>query len=271
MRIEKIDGKFIVDIAYSHAQGQTRRLTYDKVILCTGFCFDASVFDESCTPDLIYNGKLPAQTHEWESTTVPDLYFAGTLMQACDFKKTMSGFIHGFRYNIKALSNILEMKYHNVPWPNQTVDAYPAVVLDKVFERLNNGSGIFLQPGFMCDVVIIDELSGKAHYYEDMRADYVANSLLRESPHYYVISLEYGHYMGGDPFSIERDPDPEKGGTAFYLHPIIRRFHYGELVAEHHVQDDVENEWCLEEYMRPARVFFNAHLSNFREVHPAMT
>ena len=54
---------------------------------------------------------------------------------------------------------------------------------------------------------------------------------------------------------------PMKGGEASYLHPVIRRYDRAELKAEYHIQDDLENEWWLEEYARPARAWFDAQLS----------
>ena len=245
---------YLVDIAYSHAKGQMKTLTYDKVILCTGFRFDGSIFDESCNPELVYGGKLPAQTAEWESVNVPDMYFAGTLMQACDFKKTMSGFVHGFRYNVRFLSQILDLKYNDVAIPFEEISSAPDVVLEKVLERLNNGSGLFLQPGFLQDVVVIRH--GTAEYYTDVRADYIPFGPLSQNEHYYTVSLEYGNF--DNPFNTERDPDPDKGSEAAYLHPVIRRFNCGELVALHHINDDLENEWYLDEYVEPARAFFQA-------------
>jgi hypothetical protein len=256
----KMEGdQYKVHISYAHAKGQTRVLTYDKVIACTGFRFDASIFDEDCRPELIHWDKFPAQTSEWESTNVSDLYFAGTLMQACDFKKTMSGFIHGFRYNIRALSHILELKYHGTPWPKKTIPATPEALLKSYLERINNGSGIWLQPGFMCDVIVVDDQHGSADYYEDIRLDYVAHGPLSENSHYYTITLAYGQH-DGDPFSIERDPDPNRANEAFYLHPIIRRFDRHRLVSELHVQDDLESEWFLDEYVQPAQAYFSAQL-----------
>ncbi len=47
------------------------------------------------------------------------------------------------------------------------------------------------------------------------------------------------------------DSDPQKGHQAAYLHPIIRRFHTGKLVNEHHIQDDLDSEWSLPEYVEP--------------------
>jgi thioredoxin reductase len=258
--IKKEGDQYRVFIAYSHAHGQTRLLDYDKVIVCAGFRFDSSIFDESCRLELVFNGKLPDQTPEWESTNIPNLYFAGTLMQACDFKKTMSGFIHGFRYNVRALSNILEMKYHQRPWPAKTFPATSQAVLERVLDRVNHGSGIFLQPGFLCDVVVVRDQDGVAEYYEDLRTDYVPTSWLGQAEHYYTVTLAYGHFEG-DTFSIERDPDPMKGEQAAYLHPIIRRYARGEMVSQHHIQDDLESQWYLEEYVKPAKAYFEKQLA----------
>ncbi len=265
IKVEKVDGQYVVHLAYSHAKGQTAKILYDNVILCTGFRMDTSIFDESCQPELMIHDKFPAQTMEWESTNIEDLYFAGTLMQACDYKKTMSGFIHGFRHNIQSLVNVLEHKYHDNPWPAVTLELDPEAVLSKVIERVNTGPGMFLQPGFLCDVVVIHEFENMAKYYMDVRKDFVPASWFGEHGHYYTISLEYGKF-GGDPFNIERDPHPEKGQEAAYLHPVIRRFDKGVLVAQHHINDDLESAWHKEIYVAPAREFFQEQLATDQEM-----
>lgn len=260
IEIEKKNGRYQVHIAYSHAKGQTTMVEYDHVIVCTGFRFDNSIFDQSCRPQMVYNDKLPAQTTEWESVNIPGMYFAGTLMQACDFKKTMSGFIHGFRHNVKALSHVLDQKYYGIPYPHETLSGDPEAVLKKVIERVNIASAMFLQPGFLGDVLVIDESKDEARYYSDVRLDYVPESFFRKNKHYYTISLEYGHF-DGDPFNIERDPDPDRGEEASYLHPVIRRYNGNRLVAVHHVQDDLENNFYKEVYVDPARTFFFRQLT----------
>lgn len=87
--------------------------------------------------------------------------------------------------------------------------------------------------------------------------------------HYYTVTLAYGHFRG-DPFSIERDPAPEKAAEAAYLHPIIRRFDHERLVSEHHIQDDLENEWYLPEYVEPARAYFRAQWTPSPMMEPAV-
>jgi thioredoxin reductase len=265
-RVEPEGDRLNVHIAYSHAQGQTTVRPYDHVILCTGFRFDDSIFDGSCRPALTVNDRFPDQTTEWESVNVPDLYIAGTLMQACDYRKTMSGFIHGFRHNIHALSTILEAKYHGQDWPCDRLSATTQPVLDRIVRRLNSGPGIFLQPGFLRDVVVIDDDAGEARYYEDVRADHVPQCFLGANRHYYTISLEYGTFTD-DPFSVERDPSPSKANEAAYLHPVIRRYDGQTLIAEHHVQDDLESEWWREEYVAPARAWLETQLADRPRAH----
>ena len=257
--ITRNNGCFHVNMEYCHAKGQATERKYDHVILCTGFQFDASIFDDDCRPDLSNNDRFPAQTAEWESTNVSDLYVAGTLMQACDYRKTMSGFIHGFRHNIRALTHILEQKYHDTPWPNQQLEALPEVIAVTIIERANSGPGIFLQPGFLCDVMVIDEAGRTAAHYIDIRSDYVHQNMFGQHDHYYILTLEYGDF-GSNPFCIERDPDPAKGSQAAYLHPIIRRYSLGSLISEHHIQDDLESQWNQPRYTEPLLTYFQTCL-----------
>jgi thioredoxin reductase len=259
-KIEKHNGKYMAHIDYSHAKGQSAVIEYDHIIFCTGFMFDSSIFDDSCQPASMMMGKLPTQTSEWESVNVPDLYFAGTLMAACDFHKTMSGFIHGFRHNIETLAHVLEQKYHDNPWPSDQLEKTPQAVVDKIIKRVTTAPAIFLQPGFLGDVFVVDDENNTVAYHPDVRMDFVPESQFSKNDHYYTVSLEYGHF-DGDPFSVDRDPDPDKGDEAPYLHPIIRRFKQGMPVTEHHINDDLENAWHKEIYTKPAIEFFEEQLN----------
>lgn len=81
---------------------------YDAVISCAGWKLDTSPFDASVRPELTGTGKHPATTPLFESADVPGLYFAGTLMHGRDSKRSSGGFIHGFRYLVRALHRHLE-------------------------------------------------------------------------------------------------------------------------------------------------------------------
>lgn len=259
--IEHDGRRYRVHLTYSHARGQRTIIPYDRVILCTGFRFDAGIFAEGCRPALTIHDRFPAQTSAWESTNVRDLYFAGTLMQACDYRRTMSGFVHGFRHNVAALARVLDARYQHEPWPHRVLEPTPRTVMRHVMDRLNRAPGLFLQPGFLADVLVVPASGGApARYYEDVRCDYVRDGGLGRLEHHYLITLEYGHFRGR-PLAAERDPDPMRGDGAPYLHPVIRRYQRDTLVAEHHVQDDLENQWRLDVYVEPVMAFMEAQLA----------
>jgi hypothetical protein len=261
-QIERKDGQFVVHIVFSHARGQRRAISYDRVLVCTGFRFDDSIFDESCRPLLTLDNRFPDQTSAWESKNVGDLYFAGTLMQARDYKKTMSAFIHGFRYNIEILDRIFETRYHGKTWPYEAVAARPEAIVEVVLERIHRSSALFLQPGYLCDLLVVPEgTTGTVNYYSVLSADYVHEARFAGRRRYYTVSLEYGKFEG-DPFNIERDPDPAKGHLAPYLHPVIRCFSDGFLVKEFHMQDDLENNFYYDEHVQPLLDFFREEFSN---------
>ena len=80
---------------------------YDVMIRCTGWEYvPVDLFDDDCRPAPQPDGKFPAMTPAWESVNVPGLYFAGVAMAGNDRQAT-SGFIHGFRYDIRTLGRIL--------------------------------------------------------------------------------------------------------------------------------------------------------------------
>ncbi len=241
-KIEYNNGEYVVQIAFSNADGQKAILAYDRVLCCTGFQFDSSIFDHTCRPELVIDDKFPAMNSEWESTNIEDLHFAGTLMQVRDFHKTHSNVIHGFRFNIKALSQMLEQKYHGKPLPYYPLPLQPQVIVDKVIEMVSKSAAIFLQQGFLCDLVIICQSTQTARYYEGLPVDYVLESDFAKNDHYYLITMEFGH-IEGDPFSVKREKDQDKAYLDVYLHPIIRRFSGACLLREHHIAEHLENDW----------------------------
>jgi thioredoxin reductase len=261
-KIEPHGDQYKVSILYTHAKGERREILFDRILICAGFRFNDSMFDDSCKPTLCYNRKFPQLTCEWESTNIKDLYFAGNLMHSRDFRKTMSGFIHGFRYNVKALSQILECRNKDEAWPSYEIPLNASDITDHVIRRINKSSAMFLQPAFFCDVLTISKKDGQARYYDDMPVDYALEKEFCEDHWYYTISLEYGDFhTPPDPFNIERDPDPVVAHLTAYLHPIIRRFSGMSLNREHHVPEDLENVYDADKYTEPMVEFFKNELS----------
>ncbi len=262
VKVVKRGKEYDVTFAYAHAGGEVETLTYDRVILCTGFRFDASIFDEPCKPSLTDCGRLPQMTSEWESVNVPDLFFAGTLMQFRDYKRYMSSFIHGFRYNIRALTRMLEERYHDSPWPSRAVPLTANALTDALLDRMNRSSALWQQPGFLADVVRLDAALNSAEYVEEVPLDF-ADERLFPRGRWLSLTLEYGKEKPVDPFFVERvhRRDVDNAARSAFLHPIVRLFQDGQQVHEHHVLEDLAAEWMEPEHVEPLRALMTGVLS----------
>jgi len=248
-RIEKVDGEYVVDITYTHAEGQRMQLAYDRVLACTGFSWDPSFFGDKqaggAKPESTQCGKLPQMTSAWESTNLPHVYYAGTLMQVRDLHKTMSNVLHGFRFNVKSLASILEERYEGAAWPSHELPRCPEAMADKVIERVSTNAGLMHQPGFLSDVLVVEK--DKACYHNTLAVDFVHDSRFGQNAHYYTITMEYGDTID-DLLSVHREPDPEKAYNDYYLHPRIQRYQTDQRLAEHHMSESLENEWRLDKH-----------------------
>ncbi len=247
---------YLVTVSFSRADEVTKDIRYDRVIVATGFRFDPSYFAPDCTPELTINDRFAALSPRWESVNVPGLYFAGTLMQVRDFKKSTSGFIHGFRYCVRALHHILEREHHGVEWPHTEV---PLIDLaDTITARVNRSSALWQQFGQLGDVAVVD--GDRVRYHEEVPVAYVPEF----ADECYVITLEYGpDHDKVDPFDISvrrvAQNAPEQALDAAYLHPVVRHVRGGEILATHHLAENLENEWTGEATHRaPLRRFLAA-------------
>lgn len=238
--VRKEASELVVDVWFESRQ-QLLSYPCDRVLLCTGFCADLGIFDPTCAPQRRSCGRLPLMTCEWESVNVPNMFFAGTLMQSRDYRKTMSAFIHGFRHNIESLVSILERRDGTGPWVDRIV-LPPAGdgLASSLIERISTSAALLLQPGFLADV-LIQTGDGTYECMRDVPADYVTEKLTREHPSLLTVTLEYGmmdEYM--DPFAMPRGVGVKED---FYIHPIVRRYEGGQEVDRFFLPDDLDNDW----------------------------
>ncbi|MFG3116704.1 NAD(P)-binding domain-containing protein [Streptomyces sp. NPDC048197] len=235
-RIAKADAGYEVDFRFTRG---VRPIPYDRVIACTGFRFDAGPFDESCRPALAINDRFPELTGAYESANVEGLHFAGTLTQQLDYRNSTNGFIHGFRYGVRALHRILQERHHGVPWPHQEVVPRTEDLAAAVLDRINRSSGLWQQFGILADVLVVPA-SGPARYYEEVPVRQLAARGFTDTDDVFAVTLEYG-------------PTPENkvpfDGTILHasegadFHPVIRHYRAGDLVATCHLASDLENDW----------------------------
>ncbi|MCH9648697.1 MAG: NAD(P)-binding domain-containing protein [Deltaproteobacteria bacterium] len=255
------DGTYSVAVSYNHAQAETEEIHYDRVICCTGFRFDDSIFAPNARPELAIKDKFPKQTAEWECTNVPGMYIGGVLMQYRDYKKTTSGFIHGFRYNMQAMERIFSCKYHQEAWPSSPVQPTLDGAVDAIVQRLNLSSALWQQFGFLADVLQVTPDGQENRYYPEVPVDYLGEGRLDGCNDFYQITLEFGK-VTGDPFSIVRYPDPKFADRSVFLHPVIRHYKEGELVGELHLLEDLFGEWKNPEaHIKPLATFLEKQAS----------
>lgn len=264
-KMEKLDdGTFAVTIKYGNAAGEVEVLIYDSIIACTGFRFDTSIFDKAIKPQMAINDRFPDQNESWESVNVDGMYFAGSITQMRDFKKSTSGFVHGFRYNCECLFHILNKKIKEEQWPAIAVNADAQEITNLVIQNVNQTSALWQQFGFICDAILIE--NNQANYLKSIPLDYLHAGVGMNLEEYYTITLEYGNEIfdkAPNPFNISRvhRNDIKNAHKSAFLHPIIRKFNKGKLMAVHHIIEDFENRWDeLPIHIQPLNEFLSKQL-----------
>src|SRR5262249_39994424 len=168
------------------------------------------------------------------------------------------GFIHGFRYNIRALSRILDLKHHGRPLPHRRLPASACGLLGHLQHRFAMTSALWQQFGFLADAAVVE--GGGIRYYESLPFDYIHKSALGRADRCLTLSLEFGD-TPSNPFSVDRDLQPAMAHRSIQLHPVVRVFSKGICQAEHHVLEDLFSEWQTEEvHLRPLRDFLAGQL-----------
>jgi len=230
-------------VSYVHADGEQEELVYDRIIRCAGFKFDTSLFEGALKPETVLGGKLPATTPFWESVNIKNLFFAGTLTQARDFKKSSSAFIGGYRYNTRTLCRYL-LGSKDVKGCSKTLATTEIKPLaEKILERCNTNSALWAQFGYLSDILI--KRDDSYEWYEEVPYQALSEGLFHNEVHLLSLTFEWGEWAG-DVMEVQRHPTASKAYTNVFLHPILRRYRYGKLIAEHHLLEDLFGVYSAE-------------------------
>ncbi|MFC4586685.1 NAD(P)-binding domain-containing protein [Sphaerisporangium corydalis] len=273
-RVDRIwrDGdRFKATITYTLADGEQALLEYDAILRCTGFTMDTGLFAASCTPEMTPSGRLPAIRPDFQSTNVDGLYFAGTLMQARDFKRASSAFIDGFRYNLRTLAALLAERYEGEPLREEVLPVDADQLTTSMLDRVNYSSALWTQFEYLCDAYVVDEASGQVLHYTDLPEDYAVDRFAGH-PLYFTVTLRWGRQDYGDVFAIQRHPTPERAHESAFLHPVVRAWRNGDQVAEQHLLEDLLAQWRDPvRHVRPLRAFLSSRLTTTPDDRPPDT
>jgi hypothetical protein len=138
--------------------------------------------------------------------------------------------------------------------------------MEEVIARVNRTSALWQLFGFLCDLIVVGP-DGAARYYEELPVDFVHESDFGAADVYFTVTLEYGpDHDRFDPFDVSvgriSQSDAEHSDKGRYLHPVVRRYRRGAFVSEHHVTENLENEWTAPTHREPLSFFFARELGH---------
>lgn len=270
---KKDDGKiYIYFKGDADTDNVATRQGYDRILRCTGFKFDRTIFDKTCRPKKSFVGrKYPEINHGYESVTSKHMFFTGVATHSLDWRKSAGGFIHGYRYTTRTLFHYLEWRYQGVPWPSTTLPLKD--LLNFLMKRLNEASGIYQMFSALTDVIVFRD-DNQFEYFEEVGIgmlpefeEYTGKSF----PRGIVLNLEYGKNFSGpgsDPFKENRATgEAQEAHTSNFLHPVLY-YYNGKIPALdekgnlprphrlHHMVEDFLTEWVAPvSHLMPLRWF----------------
>jgi len=253
--IRREGDSLFVTFHFSHAEDEIDEVRYDRIIHCSGFRYDNRIFEPAAAPQVTQCRRFPEIGWDYASVNQPNIYFAGTITHSLDYGKSTSGFVHGFRYNCKALARILAERRHDERWPSHRVEATAPALAQAILDRVNLASSLWQQAAYMVDLFAAKD--GEIIRLEDMPIGFARGLGEREFGRYLTVSLEYGPPIMGDPFRIVRSMQAERSA---FLHPIIRLYEKQDCVATHHVLEDLEGDWTKPMHRTSLTAFLEEHL-----------
>ena len=255
-KIIKEGNQYKVSITYNNNASEEEELVYDSIILCTGFRFDDSIFDESCKPELTIKNRFPNQESDYQSTNIEGLYYAGTITHMRDYKKQASGFVHGFRYNVACLARILAYKNHDASLLSSEIEWNVDVIGEEIIDRINSNSSLWNQYGYLGDLILIKD--DKLLYYNSLPIDYIKEKFVKDTDDYFILTMEFGKKIEtGEHTSVNRvhRNDYENAQNSAFIHPIVRYYKGDELMEEFHIIEDLEAVWKESIHIDPLKKF----------------
>ncbi|KAM9844287.1 FAD-dependent oxidoreductase domain-containing protein 2 [Aulostomus maculatus] len=263
-----------------HIDNFSMRKPYDRVIRCLGFRFNFSIFDSSACPPNSENarGRLPRVTAWYEGHDTPGLFVLGTAAHSRDYRSSAGGFVHGFRYTVRAVHHVLEHRYHGTTWSSKKV--LTTQLQSWILKRVGEASGLYQMFDVLGDVII-----RKGTHFE-----YVEEFPLQALPQFsslsghevsdnglLVLVMQYGKkkidYLGRG----RAVTDWTKAWKSNFLHPVL--YFYDTLPTEeemklrpngwplprpkaiHHMVEDFLTEWESPiSHLQPLRHFLEYSL-----------
>ncbi len=185
-RITKSNGKYRVAARGTTVPGDYM-LEVDEVIAATGFRVPMLDLGELGVATFMQD-RVPALTPYWESVTVPNMYFAGTVSQgAAGLNKygipSTSAAVLGLRHNARILARHLAEKHFGIT--TERPELKPDDVVPFLLGEATRAAELWNQQAYLARVVSFSEAAGirdegivpLAHFVDDEGPDSIAMTL----------------------------------------------------------------------------------------------
>jgi pyruvate/2-oxoglutarate dehydrogenase complex dihydrolipoamide dehydrogenase (E3) component len=196
-------------------------IAFDKVIFCTGWRFDNSIFGFDV--DIIPSNNYPNIKLNYESINNTNLYFIGTFMHSLDFKKSAGGFISGFRFLIKNFVCInYNIEFDFVIFNLKTLDGIDALV-NNIVNRLNTSPELYQMFGTLADIIYYNKESEESMYYKNMPLELIQSKheIMPNNIIIFIIKLDYGNIVTDIIQIGKKKSNPGLESRSVLIHPII--------------------------------------------------
>jgi thioredoxin reductase len=160
-RTEGRDGSLMVHLRRTDGGGDLA-VEVDDVISATGFV--TPLMDlPSIGCSVSGRARLPLVTPWWESTTLPGVYFAGTIGQAAKGLEkhgvpANSGAVQGSRYNARLLAGRIASTQFGVELPRPPIA--PETLVDTIATELAEAPELWHQRAYLARVFTVDPVAG---------------------------------------------------------------------------------------------------------------
>ena len=210
----------------------------------------SNFYDESIKPIMTKCTKLPVLDHTFQSINVPNLYFVGCLMHGCDYRRGTSGFVHGFRHNIKFLYKHILEQHFSMKYEYKSIKNYDELATEFITES-SLSPELFLQIKTLCDAAIIKK-NGDIRYYHGIFRDYALHNDFKKDEGDVLITmyLNYGKFFQ----KTSMHPRPinmDEGYTSPYLHPYYDIYRFSDNTLNHisrfEIMEEFDNNWRVPE------------------------
>lgn len=262
------DKPFKVDFEFTFTpEDPNNSMRYDRVIACTGFSylrsdlFDSDSINFEPDPRPILKGKFPLISPEWEYVGVPRMYALGAMMQTVNYRKNAGGFIHGFRYTIRSLIELIFFKEYG---SNLRHSVYHSLedVQQELFRRINTASSLYQMYGELCDVIVASD-KGEDHfyYYYDLPLSFVKSQFRGQNT--FVLKFMIATRSNNqDAFKYIPEATPSTPEQSVFIHPVISTLGSScDLANDLHLLENIDIEWSDPDlHIKPVREFLHKNI-----------